>query len=104
MPVCEETFRVATNRSYSVRYARDLSESQPGRKRSGEFPKVKAARHCEYGTKVLSETDGPGGGDDFAGSHRRVDAVTTGRSISAGLFGLPSRAEGPQICVRGQGK
>jgi hypothetical protein len=102
MPVCEETFRVATNRSYSVRYARDLSESQPGRKRSGEFPKVKAARHCEYGTKVLSETDGPGGGDDFAGSHRRVDAVTTGRSISAGLFGLPSRAEGPQTCGPGR--
>jgi hypothetical protein len=82
-----------------LRYARDLSESQPMKETTSVGSRTSGPQGPgQYGAKVLPETDGLGGGKGSLGHTGGLSTVTTGRfNFLQVLPALPSRAR--QTCA-----
>src|SRR5438067_9251279 len=82
--------------SWPLRYARDLSESQPMKETTSVGSRRLSPQGLGYyGAKVLPETAGLGGGKGSLGHTGGLSTVTTGRFNFTGSAGLafPSSAD-----------
>ena len=82
-----------------LRYARDLSESQPMKETTSVGSRTPGPQGPDqYGAKVFPETGGLGGGKGSLGHTGGLSTVTTGRfTFLQVLPALPSRVR--QTCV-----